>query len=225
MKMSDIGIHGKMLKWIQAFLSNRTIQTTYEGTTSSKRTLEEGLPQGSALNCTLFLIFINDLPSLIKVNKPLFADDLVIWTTEKYPILAKAKQMRELPAINAYCNFWKLKINAGKSVYSIFSRSHKEAACVIDFSLDGVLLEKQVNSVYHGAQLDRQLNMIPFMNSLKEKASKRLWLIKRLATTTWRANKETLRNLYLGYVRSSMEQALPLQAVASIETASSLDTV
>ena len=55
-------------------------------------------------------------------------------------------------------------------MYSIFSRSHKEAARVIDYSLDGVLLEKQVNPVYLGANLDRQLNMIPFMDSLKKKA-------------------------------------------------------
>ena len=104
-KMSNIGIHGKMLKWIQAFLTNRNIETTVEGTTSFKRTLEEGLPQGSALSCTLFLIFINDLPSFLKVNKALFADDFVIWTTEKFPILAKAKLTRDLATIDGYCNF------------------------------------------------------------------------------------------------------------------------
>ena len=173
----------------------------------------------------MFLIFINDLPSLIKVNKALFADDLVIWTTEKYPILAKAKLTRDLATIGSFCNFWKLKINAGKSVYSIFSRSHKQAGHVINLSLDGVLLDKQANPVYLGAKLDRQLNMVPFIDSLKEKASRRFRLIKRLATTTWGANKETLRNLYLGYVRSAMEQALPLQAIASKRATSSLDTV
>ena len=63
------------------------------------------------------------------------------------------------------------------------------------------------------------------MESLKEKAGKRLRLIKRLASTTWGANKETLRNLFLGYVRSAMEHALPLQAVASKRTTTSLDAV
>ena len=110
-KMSRMGIHGKMLSWIQGFLTNRTIQTTFEGTTSSKSTIEEGLPQGSSLSCTLFLIFINDIPEFINVQKALFADDLVIWTTEKYPILAKAKLNRALKLINLYCNIWKLKIN------------------------------------------------------------------------------------------------------------------
>ena len=54
MKMVNIGIHGKMLQWIQSFLTNRTIKTTVEGATSSKRTLEEGLPQGSALTVPCF---------------------------------------------------------------------------------------------------------------------------------------------------------------------------
>ena len=44
-KMSKMGVHGKMYCWIKAFLTNRTIQTTVENCTSSKRTLEEGLPQ------------------------------------------------------------------------------------------------------------------------------------------------------------------------------------
>ena len=83
MKMNRLGVHGKMLKWIHAFLSDRTVETVIDGTTSSKKTLEEGLPQGSSLSCTLFLIFINDLPELLKTEKALFADDLVIWTTEK----------------------------------------------------------------------------------------------------------------------------------------------
>ena len=119
MKMLNMGIHGKMLQWIQAFLQNRTIGTSFSGTMSSKRTLEEGLPQGSALSCTLFLIFINDLPSLLNTQKALFADDLVIWTSEKYPVLTQAKLNRTLAIISTYCNLWKLKVNEQKTVYYI----------------------------------------------------------------------------------------------------------
>ena len=70
--------------------------------------------------------------------------------------------------------------------------------------------------------LDRQLNVTPFMDSLKEKARRRIRLIKRLAT--WGANKCTIRQLYLGYVRSAMEYALPLQSIASKSTTRSLDS-
>ena len=224
-KMNNIGIHGKMFNWIHSFLSNRTIQTTVNNTTSSKMTQEEGLPQGSALSCTLFLIFINDLPDLLKVSRALFADDLVIWTTEKYPILARAKLRKALATIGAYCNFWKLKINCQKSVYTIFSRSHINAARNLNLFLDGNPITKVDNPAYLGVTLDRQLTMKTFLQNLKDKASKRLNLIKCLATTKWGANKATLRNIYLGYVRSAMDYALPIQAIASKANRESLDKV
>ena len=201
------------------------MQTTLDGTTSSKLSLEEGLPQGSALSCTLFLIFINDLPKFLNVSKALFADDLVIWTSEKYPILARAKLRRALATIGAYCNFWKLKVNSQKSVYSIFTRSHVQAARNLNLSMNGTPLSKVENPAYLGVTLDRQLTMKPFLQSLKNKASRRLNLVKCLATTTWGANKTTLRQIYLGYVRSAMDYALPIQAIASNSTRESLDRV
>ena len=224
-KMSRMGVHGKMLSWIQAFLSNRTIQTTFDGTTSPKSTIEEGLPQGSSLSCTLFLIFINDLPDLINVQKALFADDLVIWTTEKYPTLAKAKLNRTLKIINLYCNFWKLKINEQKTVFTIFSRSSKTSKLPMDIRLNGKNVKKDDNPAYLGVELDRGMKLTGFMMNLKLKAAKRLNLLKRLASTTWGADKSTLRRLYLGYIRSAMDYALPLQNIAPTQARTSLDRV
>ena len=153
-KMQKLGIDGKMLNWVQAFLSNRTIRTRFDGALSSKLTLEEGLPQGSALSCTLFLIFINDLPELLQVSKALFADDLVIWTTDKYPIIARRKLKIALCTICNYCNFWKLKVNEDKTVYTIFTRSTKAKNKSMKLMINGKELKKEDNPVYLGVKLD-----------------------------------------------------------------------
>ena len=84
MKMMNSGIHGKLYSWIKQFLIDRTIQTKINNGISNKENLEEGLPQGSCLSCTLFLIFINDLPDVLQTNKALYADDLALWYTTKY---------------------------------------------------------------------------------------------------------------------------------------------
>ena len=60
---------------------------------------------------------------------------------------------------------------------------------------------------------------------VKNKATKRLNLLKRLASTSWGADKNTLRQLYLGYVRSTMDYNLMLQATCSKPTRASLDKV
>ena len=68
-KMQELGIHGNLYKWIKDFLTDRLIQTKVGNAYSSKKVLEEGLPQGSALSSTLFLIFLNGLPQEIKSDK------------------------------------------------------------------------------------------------------------------------------------------------------------
>ena len=220
--MLRMGIQGCMFNWIQAFLSNRTIATRYNGATSSKRTLEEGLPQGSSLSCTLFLININDLAEQLNISKAMFADDLVIWTTDKYPVIAKAKLKRNLLTLQTYCRLWKLKINNKKTVNSIFTLSHKMARKTLELKMDGEKLEKEDNPVYLGVKLDCRTE---HLENTKRKAVKRLNIIKRLATTNWGAKKQILRQLYMGYVRAVMDYNLPLQTIASKGAVLSLDKV
>ena len=63
------------------------------------------------------------------------------------------------------------------------------------------------------------------MQKVKEKSSKRLNIVKRLASTQWGADKKTLRQLYIGYVRSTMEYNIALQSISSDSTQASLDKV
>ena len=224
-KMQKLGINGKMLDWVQAFLTNRTIQTRFDGSLSSKLTLEEGLPQGSALSCTLFLIFINDLPELLKVNKALFADDLVIWTTDKYPIIARRKLKIALLTVCNYCNFWKLKINEDKSVYTIFTRSTKAERKSMKLMINGKELKKEDNPVYLGVKLDARMSLSDFTKDLKEACERRLNLVKRLAGTNWGAEKSVLRQLYIGYIRAKLDYCNPIQNVANKTAIEELDRI
>ena len=121
-KMQELGVHGKIYAWIKNFLTERHIQTKINNATSSKETLEEGLPQGSSLSCTLFLIFVNDLPKILKYEKALYADDLALWHSHKEVGISAILLNEELQRIQEYCDTWKLKLNSTKTVYSIFSK-------------------------------------------------------------------------------------------------------
>ena len=140
----------------------------------------------------------------------MFADDLVIWTTDKYPIIAKAKLKRNLLTLQTYCRLWKLKINNNKTVYSIFTLSHKMARKTLELKIDGEKLEEEDNLVYLGVKLHCRMTLTEHLENTKRKAVKRLNIIKRLATTNWGAKKQILRHLYIGYVRAVMDYNLPL---------------
>ena len=78
-KCARVGLRGKILSFIQSFLSIRTFQVRIENTESSTRTLQNGLPQGCILSPFLFNLMLHDIPTIPTVHSLLFADDYVMW--------------------------------------------------------------------------------------------------------------------------------------------------
>ena len=64
---------------IKEFLSERRQRVVVNGAHSEWRDITSGIPQGSVLGPILFLIFINDLPKVIKCLIKLFADDAKLY--------------------------------------------------------------------------------------------------------------------------------------------------
>ena len=64
-------------------------------------------------------------------------------------------------------------------------------------------------------QLDSELTLKNHVENLKTKANRRLKLLKKLSGTDWGSDKRTLRNLYLGYVRSALEYGAALMTTCS----------
>ena len=64
-----------MLSIISSFLQERTMKVVHDGQTSASYVINAGVPQGSVLGPTLFLLFINDLPDGALSRIGIYADD------------------------------------------------------------------------------------------------------------------------------------------------------
>ena len=91
------GVSGRMLKWLNAFLQDRSFVVRVGGSLSKVFSLENGIPQGSVLSPLPFAIMIDDLPSQLSSSHGLFADDCANW----------------IDGLNRNRTFWRRRFGAG----------------------------------------------------------------------------------------------------------------
>ena len=122
-----------------------------------------------------------------------------------------------------YCNLLKLKLNTNKTVYPIFSRRYKVEKSV-KIRYGGEEIQKDDAPQYLGLQLDQKLSMRKHIENTAAKARRRLNIVKKLASTKWGANKQT-RQVYMGYIRPTMECSSAALSTATHTHLASLDKV
>ena len=78
-KLRGYGIEGRILTWIEAFLTDRRQRVVVNDSRSSWADVTSGIPQGSVLGPMLFIIYINDMPTSVLSSIYLFADDAKVY--------------------------------------------------------------------------------------------------------------------------------------------------
>ena len=79
-KLKYYGISGQIFGLISSFLSNRRLRVVLDGKSSQEYPINAGVPQGSILGPTLFLLYINDLPDDVICNIAIYADDTTLYS-------------------------------------------------------------------------------------------------------------------------------------------------
>ena len=79
-KLKSYEISGQIFSLISSFLSNRRLRVVLDGKSSQEYPVNAGVPQGSILGPTLFLLYINDLPDDVICDIAIYADDTTLYS-------------------------------------------------------------------------------------------------------------------------------------------------
>ena len=70
--------------------------------------IESGVPQGSVLGPLLFFIYINDLERDIISNTKFFADDTMLFSIVKVPVISANDSNHGLNIVHRWAHQWKM---------------------------------------------------------------------------------------------------------------------
>ena len=79
-KLKSYRISGQIFGVISSFLSNRQLRVVRNGKPSQEYPVNVGVPQGSILGPTLFLLYINDPPDYVICDIAIFTDDTTLYS-------------------------------------------------------------------------------------------------------------------------------------------------
>ena len=74
-RLRQNGIDGKLLEWLNSYLSQRKQKVGLKACFSGLKSIVAGVPQGSVLGLLLFLVYIYDISKYLLSLTRLFADD------------------------------------------------------------------------------------------------------------------------------------------------------
>ena len=165
---------------IKNYLSDRKQITIINGTKSDEISISCGVPQGSILGPLLFLLFINDLPDVIKGSRiKLYADDAVLYTANKDLKSTIKIQTKNNEAIINWCNKNKLTLNASKTEAMWLTGNLK--LDTENFKIK--IYNNEINYVdsfkYLGLHIDTKLNFNKHLSVLSSKILKQRHLLGR----------------------------------------------
>ena len=79
-KHKSYGISGQIFGFISSFLSNSRLRVVLDRKSSQEYPVNAGVPQGSILGPTLFLLYINYLLDDVIFNIAIYADDTTLYS-------------------------------------------------------------------------------------------------------------------------------------------------
>lgn len=231
-KLESFGIRGVVLEWFRSYLSLRRQRIKINNSVSDSNTVTFGVPQGSILGPTLFIIYLNDISSVRNCDGQLFcyADDTAVVFRGSSWEAAARRADQGMAMIADWLGANLLTLNTDKTKFVTFHRtraSEPPSPLSVKAHFCGKWRteigdeQNTPNSVtcqcpelfrtsaikYLGITLDQFLSFKEHIHIMSGRVRKVINIMKLLRNS---AEKELLREIYIAICQSLICYCLPI---------------
>jgi len=191
-KLEHVEVRGVVLEWFSSYLSDRRQVVGVNGTCSSVKPMNTGVPQGSVLGPLLFLIYINDMSLCSKrLHFIHFADDTTVFRTGNDIMNLMGEVNTEFRKVDDWLIANKLSLNLTKSTFMVIS--HSNIPSDLSLSVRNHNLSRVNFAKFLGVLIDDRLTFKCQIGELSNKLSKSVGILYKLSHYV---PPSTLKSLY-----------------------------
>ena len=181
-KMELLGFRGNVLRLLQNYLKDRFQSTLANGFTSKSQKVVCGIPQGSTVGPLMFIIYLNDLSSILQNCKyQLYADDTVLYMSGQEIEPITDNMCIDLAQFKDWCDCNKLTINIKKTKYMIFGlKSQIKEIRHHVLNIHDHFLDRVTSYKYLGVTPDACLTYSRHMENCLNVSSHKVFLLSKI---------------------------------------------
>ena len=178
-KLNHYGVRGFAADWVKSYLEDRKQLVVVDGVQSMSKSIRCGVPQGSILGPTLFLLYINDICNISEVLRCiLYADDTSIFCSGEDILELCNRLTNELEKLHIWLIINKLSLNIGKTNFMIFSGMNIKED--VGIKIDGVNIDRVYHTKFIGVEIDCKLRWREHVNNIQTKIAKNISVLYKM---------------------------------------------
>ena len=227
-KARSYGIRGCLLNWPSDNLHKRTLQAVVGCQTSDLHPIRSGVPHGSILGPTLFILYINDAEDNLpdQINMAVYADDTTLYATvrptdslpDSYSALQSALEHN---IMDEWGKKWRVSFEPAKSQLMSVSRRHTMPG-LPQLSFLNRDVQKESRLKLLGISFDSKRSYGYHIHRTAIRANQRLHFLRKAAVALCTRGRAVV---YKGFIRPLMEYSPPVWLGAAPTHLNKLDRV
>lgn len=212
-RMINTGLPKDFIRYMSNFLSGRTFRVRVRDAFSAVMEADAGSPQGSSVSPPTYLLLTSNIftrgRGRIEVFIGHFADDIALWTSDRFRRNAVARMNEALDQVGDWMSRYRQILNPTKSQAMIFTTKGPPKAGSTPVFVKGVALEWKEWVLYLGVRFDRTLSWKPQYEHMISRFNERMCVLRKLCSRNSGISSKVALVVYKAFVRPVCEVGCP----------------